>query len=78
MKSLESYSRLTLRISKEPVILWPKRNNGHGYRYFVRCDEIPGCCAHGSTIADAVKYFQEMAELWSSWFDNLYPQDKKV
>lgn len=77
MKGLESYSKLTLRISKEPISQL-RRNNGHGYRYFIRCDEIPGCCAHGSTLDDAFKYFQEMAELWSTWFADLQPQNEKT
>ena len=73
MKNLESYPRLTLRVSKEP--LSPRRLNGNGngngsHRYFVRCDEMPGCCAHGSTIGDALDYFEEMAALWSSWFES--------
>ena len=73
MKSLDSYPKLTLRISREALA--PRKpngnGNGHSYRYFIRCDEMPGCCAHGSTISDALDYFQEMAELWSRWFDNM-------
>ena len=72
MNGLERYPKLTLRISREPLLLYkPSQDNGHSYRYFIRCDEIPGCCAHGATINDALKYFEDMAELWSRWFDNV-------
>ena len=63
MKTLEEYSKLTIRISKE-VVFEPKIDDGHGYQYFARCDEIPGCCVHGSTISDVFQKFQKLAELW--------------
>ena len=62
MKSLEEYSKLTIRISKE-VIFEPNVDNGHGYQYFIRCDEIPGCCVHGAIISDVLQKFQKLAEL---------------
>ncbi len=77
MKSLRNYSKLTIRISKARIFR-RNSNNGHGYRYFARCDEMPGCCGHGSTISDALEDFQKMAELWLTWFGNLSPQDRKV
>lgn len=77
MKSLGNYSKLTIRISKARIFR-RHSNDGHGYRYFVKCDELPGCCGHGSTLSDALKNFQKMAELWLSWFDNLYPRGRKV
>ena len=77
MKSLENYSKLTIRISKARIFS-RNSNNGHGYQYLVKCDELPGCCGHGSTISDALEDFQRMAKLWLNWFGNLLPQDRKV
>jgi hypothetical protein len=77
MKSLSDYSKLTIRVSQAMIV---RRNNGdgHGYRYFISCDEMPGCCGHGPTISQALKNFHIMAELWLTWFGNLYPQGRKV
>lgn len=73
MTSLENYPRLTIRISKLPVVRRSNENT-HGYCYLVRADELPGCCAHGSSITDALQNFQKTAELWLSWFGNHPPQ----
>jgi len=77
MKSLENYGKLTIRISKARIFS-RSSNDGHGFQYLVKCDEIPGCCGHGSTISDALEDFQEMAELWLTWFGNLQAQNKKA
>jgi predicted RNase H-like HicB family nuclease len=63
MKSLGNYSKLTIRLSKvrSPT---QNSNDGHGYRYLVKCDEIPGCRGYGPTISDALENFQKLAELW--------------
>jgi len=63
LKSLDNYQQLTIRISK---VLNPKNNvdNGHGYRWLIRCDEIPGCLGYGTTVADALRQFQKLARVW--------------
>jgi len=65
MKSLENYSKLTIRISKVRIF---KRNSddGYGYRYLFKCDEIPECSGYGSTISEALEKFQKIAELWAN------------
>jgi len=63
MKMLGNYTQLTIRISKVRTIT-RNRNDGHGYRYLVVCDEIPGCRVYGSTISGALVNFQKLAELW--------------
>jgi predicted RNase H-like HicB family nuclease len=63
MNSLGKYSNLTIRISKVRIFK-QNSNNGYGYRYLFKCDEIPECSGYGSTISDALEKFQKMAELW--------------
>ena len=60
MKSLGNYSKLTIRLSK---VRTPQQNSndGHGYGYLVRCDEIPGWRGYGPTISDALETFQKLA-----------------
>ena len=70
MSALDRYSRLTVRITEEKV-RYPTRDGGCGYQYFVRCDEIPGCCGHGATVSEALEDFDNVASLWHSWFDDL-------
>ncbi len=77
MKSLENYSKLIIRISRVRIFS-RNSNNGHRYQYLVKCDELPGCCGHGSTISDALDDFQNMAKLWLNWFGSLSPQNRKV
>ena len=71
MKSLNSYKNLTLRISRQRVFK-SNNNNSKQYLFFVKCDEIAGCCAHGSTISEALNKFQEAVESWLKWFND-YP-----
>ncbi len=70
MKSISDFPNLTLRISREALPPIRPGEYSRRFRYFVRCDEIPGCCAHGSDIGEALDAFQEMSELWSSWLEN--------
>jgi len=73
MKSLENYSKLTIRISK--VRLFKRdSDDGYGYRYLFKCDEIPECSGYGSTISDALKSFKNRLNCGLTWFDNIYPQ----
>ena len=64
MKSLGNYSELTIRISKVRIFKQQNGNDGYGYRYLFRCDEIPECSGYGSTVSDALEKFQKMAKLW--------------
>ena len=75
MTSLENYPRLTIRILKLPVFRRGNENT-HGYCYFARADELPGCFGRGSSISDALQDFQKAADLWLSWFDNRHPQGR--
>ena len=63
MKTLESYVKLTIIVTREPVPN-PKADNGHGYHYVARCDEIPDCYGSGPTVNEALKMFQRLALLW--------------
>jgi len=63
MKSLEIYPKLTIRLTKV-MISKQDRNNGHGYRYKFKCDEIPECKGYGLTISDSLNKFQKLAKLW--------------
>jgi len=71
MKALAGYENLTIRISRQRIFK-PNYNNGTGYMFFVKSDEIPGCSAHGSTISEALNNFQENAEVWLRWFANSF------
>ena len=65
VKSLENYSKLTIRISKVRISrIQQNSDNGYGYRHSVTCDEIPECRAYGSTVSEALDKFQRLAELW--------------
>jgi len=64
MKSLENYSKLTIRISKVKVFTHRNGNDGYGYRFFFRCDEIPECSGYAVTVSNALEVFQRMAKLW--------------
>jgi predicted RNase H-like HicB family nuclease len=76
MKSLANYSYLTIRISRLRTSR-PDNTNGKNYLFVVRTDEIPGCSAHGSTIAEALNNFQKTAEVWLKWFnDSPHNNDK--
>ena len=63
MKSLDNYSRLTIRIFKVKIVN-QNDGDGYGYRHLFTCDEIPECRGYGSTVSDALKKFQKLAELW--------------
>ena len=64
MKSLENYPKLTIRIFKVKIFGQKDRNDGYGYQYLFRCDELPECRGYGSTVSDALDKFQKMAKLW--------------
>jgi hypothetical protein len=64
MKSLENYSKLTIRISKVKVFTHRNGGDGYGYRFFFRCDEIPECSGYAVTVSNALGVFQKMAKLW--------------
>ncbi len=69
MRVLADYKQLTIRISRQRMFK-PNYNNGKGYLFFVKSDEIPGCSARGSTISEALNNFQENAEVWLRWFND--------
>ena len=77
MNYLDSFEILSIKISRE-AIYKPSRNNGHSYRYLVMCDELPGCCGHGTTVSETFTDFSAMAGLWMSWFGRQTLQTKKV
>jgi len=64
MKSLENYSKLTIRISKVKVSTRRDGGDGYGYRFFFKCDEIPECSGYAATVSNALGMFQKMAKLW--------------
>jgi len=67
VKSLENYTKLTIRLSKVRIVKRDSGNgngNGNGYRYSFKCDEIPECRGYGLTISDALEKFQKLAKLW--------------
>ncbi|MBN1862114.1 MAG: hypothetical protein JW790_00510 [Dehalococcoidales bacterium] len=65
MRSLENYARLTIRISKVKVP-GQNHNNGYGYRFLFKCDEIPECGGYGATVMEALERFQKQARLWAN------------
>ena len=62
MKTLDNYSRLTIRILKAKIVA-QNGDDGYGYRHLFTCDEIPECRGYGSSVSDALKKFQKLAEL---------------
>ena len=63
MKTLDNYSQLTIRIFKVKIVEH-NGDDGYGYRHLFTCDEIPECRGYSSTVSDALKKFQKLAELW--------------
>jgi len=63
VKSLENYPKLTIRITKVRISK-QYSNDGYGYRYLFKCDEIPQCQGYGFTVSDALEKFRKLAELW--------------
>jgi hypothetical protein len=63
MKNLNNYPELTIRIAKVRT-LKGSPNNGYGYRYLFKCDQIPECKGYGSTVSEALDKFQKLAKLW--------------
>jgi len=61
MKTLDNYSKLTIRIHKARIK--QTSDNGYGYRHLFTCDEIPECRGYGTTVSDALEKFQKLAEL---------------
>ena len=62
MKSLDEYSRLTIKVSKLGTANG-SNNHSTGHGFLVECDEIPRCRVFGATIADALERFQKLAYL---------------
>ncbi len=62
VKTLDKYSRLTIRILKAKIVE-QNGDDGYGYRHLFTCDEIPECRGYGSSVSDALKKFQKLAEL---------------